>query len=237
MEQKNKNRARVKVAVFFVLAIHAVGLLALLMQGCRRDQPAADAEATNSVAQPTFENTNPVVAPSNTAELPTNPPPVVENPAPPVVPAGAATEYAVAKGDNYWTIGKKFGVTAKQITDANPGVDPAKLKIGQKLHIHAPTPPRHRRQWHQPVAASGEMYTVKSGDNLISIAKHFNTTVKAIRADNNLKTDSIKVGQKLKISAKPAATAPPAGCRGFRSNGAEITFFRRATSARRRSCL
>ncbi|HVV00210.1 MAG TPA: hypothetical protein VHH88_02540, partial [Verrucomicrobiae bacterium] len=68
VEQKNKNRARVKVAVFFVLAIHAVGLLALLMQGCRREQPAAetappmDTNAAVAATAPSFENTNPVVA-------------------------------------------------------------------------------------------------------------------------------------------------------------------------------
>jgi LysM repeat protein len=212
VEQKNKNRARVKVAVFFVLAIHAVGLLALLMQGCRRDQPAAETEATNSIPQPTFENTNPVVAPSNsTADVqPTPPPPVVENTPPPVTPTATASDYAVLKGDNYWTIGKKFGVTAKQLTDANPGVDPAKLKIGQKLHIPAPSATAVAPAAATPSgSASGEMYTVKSGDNLITIAKRFNTTVKTIRADNNLKTDSIKVGQKLKISAKPAVTPLP----------------------------
>ncbi len=37
VEQKNKGRARVKIAVFFVLGIHGIGLLALLMQGCRND--------------------------------------------------------------------------------------------------------------------------------------------------------------------------------------------------------
>ena len=32
LEQKNKGRARMKIAVFFVLAIHGIGLMALLMQ-------------------------------------------------------------------------------------------------------------------------------------------------------------------------------------------------------------
>ena len=42
LEQKNKGRARVKIAVFFVLAIHGVGLMALLMQGCGQPkEPAA----------------------------------------------------------------------------------------------------------------------------------------------------------------------------------------------------
>jgi LysM repeat protein len=54
----------------------------------------------------------------------------------------------------------------------------------------------------------GETYTVKSGDSLTKIAKAHGTTVKAIKAENNLNTDHIKVGQKLKIPAKAEAAAP-----------------------------
>ena len=47
---KNKGRARVKIAVFFVLAIHGVGLLALLMQGCKGEKENVfnQTEQTNS---------------------------------------------------------------------------------------------------------------------------------------------------------------------------------------------
>jgi LysM repeat protein len=57
---------------------------------------------------------------------------------------------------------------------------------------------------------AGETYTVKSGDSLTKIAKAHGTTVKAIKAENNLNTDHIKVGQKLKIPAKAEAAAPVA---------------------------
>src|SRR5881296_3269664 len=49
VEQKNKGRARFKIAVFFVLAVHGIGLLALLMQGCRRE-PAQQSEQTSNAA-------------------------------------------------------------------------------------------------------------------------------------------------------------------------------------------
>ena len=53
---------------------------------------------------------------------------------------------------------------------------------------------------------------MKSGDNLTKIAAQYGISVKALRAANGLKTDSIKVGQKLKIPAKASApvTAPTA---------------------------
>src|SRR5450432_1187329 len=143
LEQKNKSRARMRVAVSAVLAIHFIGLMALLMQGCRKpSETDAKAPETNSVA-PAFDNT---MAPATETNAPstnttyyvppapeTNQPPTMTMPMP-----GAAQDYAIVKGDTFETIGKKFGVTTKAIVNANPGVVPTKLKIGQKIQIPAP---------------------------------------------------------------------------------------------------
>src|SRR5215471_8602659 len=89
LEQKNKGRARVKIAVFFVLAIHGIGLLALLMQGCRRDEGAGaggggSAASTNAAAAaPTFEATNIVAEPTPGTNAATAVTPVA-----PVTPTG-----------------------------------------------------------------------------------------------------------------------------------------------------
>ena len=228
LEQKTKGRARVKVAVFFVLAIHGIGLMAfLLMQGCGQSKEAV------APTEPAVTNTPPLIVETNTTPVTTSTPPVVvtapapiETPVPPAIPAGA-TEYAIVKGDSFSTLAKKFHVSAKAIADANPGVEPTKLKIGQKIHIPAlaasSTPAATGTAPVESATASGEAtYTVKSGDNLTKIAVHLGTTLKALRAANGLKTDSIKVGQKLKIPAKalapvavptaplePAPTSPP----------------------------
>jgi len=215
LEQRNKGRARVQIAVFFVLAIHGIGLMALLMQGCGQSkEPAALTETESSNAPPAFvESTSPPVttgAPPVEAIAPTVP----EPPAPPTVPAGA-TEYTIVKGDILEKIAKSFHVSVKAITDANPGIEPTKLKIGQKIHIPAAAalsaPAVTGTAPVESASAGGDQtYTVKSGDNLTKIAAQFGTTIKALRTANNLKTDSIKVGQKLKIPAKASApvTAP-----------------------------
>src|SRR5690349_20061879 len=73
LDQKNKGRARVKIAIFFVLAVHGVGLLALLLQGCHREDSTAQANQSTNAA-PAFDTTNlpavaeptPPVAPTNT---------------------------------------------------------------------------------------------------------------------------------------------------------------------------
>jgi LysM repeat protein len=52
----------------------------------------------------------------------------------------------------------------------------------------------------QSAEATGEaFYFVKSGDTLSHIAKTHNTTIKALKSVNELATDRIVVGEKLKI--------------------------------------
>jgi LysM repeat protein len=213
----------VKIAVFFVLAIHGIGLMALLMQGCGQSkEPTASREAITNNAVPAFvEQTNPPVPPSNPPTVVTQPVtlPVTPEPPPSVVAPAGTTEYTIVKGDILSKIAKNSHVSVKAITDANPGLDPAKLKIGQKIHIPAPpvqgAPTVSGAAPAESASAAGEqVYTVKSGDNLTKIAVHHGMSVKALRAANGLKTDSIKVGQKLKVPAKTsvpaAATTVPA---------------------------
>jgi LysM repeat protein len=209
LELQSKRRSRVKVAVFCVLAVNVVGLMALLMQGCKREQT----EAEN---QPMLET-------NETAMMYTNPPPeVASNPpvqppsamsVPPAPPELAATEYVVVKGDSLWKIAKKSGVTVKAMEAANPGIDPARLKVGQKLTIPAATSAAGpvTGMTGSPGAGGGaEIYIVKSGDTLSKIARRYGTTVRAIESANGLSTTHIQVGQKLKIPAKAETTPAPA---------------------------
>jgi LysM repeat protein len=213
LEQLNRSRARLRLAVFSVLTVPVICLVTLLItQGCKREQPQPLPESQPTppplgmTNPPTMEMTNPPTV------VPTNPLPVVQAQ---VTPAGA-TEYTVVKNDNFSTIGKKFGVSAKAIQDANPNVNPLKLQPNQKIVIPAPAPAAGgvANGGGTLVAASGEqLYEVKSGDTLSSIAKQHGTTYKAIQAANNLSDTRIKVGQKLKIPVKasaPAETVPPA---------------------------
>ncbi|MBP3460782.1 MAG: LysM peptidoglycan-binding domain-containing protein [Bacilli bacterium] len=46
---------------------------------------------------------------------------------------------------------------------------------------------------------TGATYTVKSGDTLYSIARIYNTTVDDIKQKNNLKSNTLSIGQTLII--------------------------------------
>jgi membrane-bound lytic murein transglycosylase D len=150
-----------------------------------------------------------------TNPAPVNPTVTTSVPAPPQDP-GVATDYVVKSGDTFSHIASNKKVTVKALREANPGAEPTKLQIGQKLHIPPPTAPTMQTASLTSPATdpnTGDpLYTVKSGDTLIKIAQDHKTTVRALRTANNLRTDGIKVGQKLKIPVKmaDAGTGPMA---------------------------
>jgi LysM repeat protein len=221
VEQKNASRGRVRFAVFCILSIHVVGLVALLLtNGCRRHEPEPlpEPEPTNLFSDPVLEPPTGFDAPpavSNPPPMETQfqpePPPFEPTPAP-VQPLYSNQEYTIVAGDTFSGIADKFpGVTARQIMDANPTVQPTRLRIGQKIQIPPPSiNPSASGAVSQPQSTSNgqQIYTVKSGDTLTGIARRNGTTVKALRSENDLVTDKIRVGQKLKIPAKTPAPTP-----------------------------
>ncbi len=215
LEQQSARRSRLKLAVFCVLAVSVTGLVAVLIQGCKREKPTDELQPPilDSMTNTDLGSTNPplteVTNPPITVPPVVTNPPVVVTPIDQVTPAAGA-DYVVVKGDSLAKIAKKNGVTLKALQAANPGVVPTKLKVGQKLSIRAggSTPTSSVA----PTATVGgdtttASYTVKSGDTLTKIAKSHGTSVKAIESANGLSTTKIKVGQKLKIPSKGEATA------------------------------
>ena len=154
--------------------------------------------------------------PIGTGPIPTSFPPTV----PPTIdatipppPVTGTTEHVVAKGDSFYSIGRKYGVGMNAVAKANPNIIPTRLRIGQKIIIPAATL--------APVVAlptpdAPNVYTVKRGDTLGHIALKYRTKVADIKSVNGLTSDFLKIGQKLTVpmrtSAPPAPipTAPPA---------------------------
>lgn len=168
---------------------------------------------TNAVLPPA------TVVPNSIAALPAPAAPAAPAVVPPVTqePVAAATGemtvHSIAKGEMLATVAKKYGVTVKAIESANPNINPLRLQIGQKINIPAPV-----AKTAAPAAATAAdaaassadvtVYTVKPGDMLEKIARANGTTVKAIKSLNNLRTDQIRVNQKLKLPAPKTAAAP-----------------------------
>ncbi len=216
LEQKARSRPHLRIAIAIV-AVHLVFLGGLLIQGCgKEDNIAKTSQSTNESPLPPFADSNLystsiVAQPAH--ELAHTSPPVVTSlptPSPGHLPAsdqavsGETREYVVISGDNFTTIGKKFGVSSAAMAKANPGVDSTRLKVGQKLVI----PPAPSVATATVGSGSENSYLVKSGDTLLKIATANGTTVKEIKALNGLTTDRIKAGDKLKLPAKSAPATP-----------------------------
>jgi LysM repeat protein len=221
VEQMNKKRARVKMAVLAIFS-GTIVLIApvLLIQGCKRDQsaqdttPAADTTTvdTNTAPTPNVATTPNTIDTNASNNMAVNPPvaPPVAPPAPPVAPPAppAATTYVIVPHDTLATIAKKFNVKLKDLEAANPDVVPTKLAVGKSLNIPSGASTTAMTST-TPDTGSEDVYTVKPGDNLTKIAHSCGTTYKALMALNNLTSTRINVGQKLKLPAKTtAATAP-----------------------------
>ena len=95
------------------------------------------------------------------------------------------TTYTVKKGDNLYSIARRYNTTVSDIINLN-NLKNNNLSIGQVLKI--PT-----------TNTTTTTYIVKSGDSLYSIARKYNTTVDNIKKKNNLTSNLLRVGQKLII--------------------------------------
>jgi LysM repeat protein len=145
------------------------------------------------------------------------PPPKSTDLVPPGAP-GETKEYAIAKGDTMGSIARKNGLSLKALMEANPGVEARKLQIGQKVQIPASsaalaattTVGATPGATTEAASSDGAVYVVRSGDMLQKIAKRHGTSVKKIMAMNDLKTTSIRAGQKLKMPAPKAPASEPA---------------------------
>ena len=96
------------------------------------------------------------------------------------------TIYTVQKGDSLWVIANKYGITTEELKSYN-NLTSNLLSIGQVLKIP------------QGKTSTENIYTVKKGDSLWTIANRYNTTVEKIKVLNNLTSNLLSIGQQLKI--------------------------------------
>ena len=96
------------------------------------------------------------------------------------------TTYTVQKGDSLWVIANKYGITTEELKNYNK-LTSNLLSIGQVLKIP------------QGKTSTENIYTVKKGDSLWTIANRYNTTVEKLKVLNNLTSNLLSIGQQLKI--------------------------------------
>ena len=94
--------------------------------------------------------------------------------------------YTVKSGDSLWSIATNYGVSVDDIINLN-NLGTTILQIGQQILIP------------KQVESEKNVYIVKAGDNLYSIANKYNITVNELKKANNLENNNLSIGQELII--------------------------------------
>lgn len=217
-----------KKQVLFSLCLTACS--AVVMTGCATKQEAAASQAQQEAIEVNRQETEqveaevsaePTVTPnevevkSETAEPVAQPAAQPETKTEPKKPEAVHPQpvsYTVTAGDSVSALSTRFKVRQPDILALNPSLrgNPNNLRIGQKVLLPAGTDVTVKakpRAAKPAVPAGSTTYVVKSGDVLGTVARKHGVKVEAIKKANNLKGDTIWVGQKLTI---PGATKKPA---------------------------
>jgi LysM repeat protein len=224
-----------------VVAVHiAVFLLIFAIPGCRASRTAEPIQVVGpepgvSFAEPTISSSPSFTPVPELASADLNPA-LVDMPAgggsrfsptrpgtpvaqalttAPVADVTPAQTYAVVRGDSLWSISKRNNISVRELAAANNLPTSAALKIDQKLIIPGQAAmPTAATASAETAATAGARYTIQPGDTLSRIASRNNTTVAALRAMNNLRSDTVRVGDSLVLPVTASGSADPAPVAG-----------------------
>lgn len=126
--------------------------------------------------------------------------------------------HVIRPGDTLFRLSQEFGVSVEAIMRANPGIDPNRLQIGQRICIPRAVPPT-------PSCPNGFFYTIRAGDTLFELSQRFNVSVQAIiNANPGIDPNRLQIGQTICIP-RPATPMPPCPNGSFYAVRAGDTLF------------
>ena len=121
-------------------------------------------------------------------------------------PPGSET-YRVQRGDSFYLIARKFGVSVRALMNANPNIAAGHLLVGDILCV----PVGEGRSC--PVGSSA--YTVRPGQSVVDVMLSSNVSLRALREYNeDIRLTALRPGDVLCV--------PPSGDRGLCENGGPV---------------
>lgn len=121
-------------------------------------------------------------------------------------PSGSQS-YRVQRGDSFYLIARKFGVSVRTLMNANPTIAAGRLLVGDILCI----PTGEGRSC--PIGSSA--YTVQQGQSVVDVMVASNVSMRALREYNeDIRLTALRPGDVLCV--------PPSGDRGLCDNGGPV---------------
>lgn len=115
-----------------------------------------------------------------------------------VCPIGTSP-YEIKRGDILASIANRFNTTVDAILQANPGVVPERLTIGQVICVA-------QEKAEQQVCPNQNAYVIRRGDTLVEIARVFNVTLQALlNANPGIVPEALTVDQVICIPIVPVS--------------------------------
>jgi LysM repeat protein len=120
------------------------------------------------------------------------------------VPAASSTLHVIASGETLYGIARNYNVTTGEIINANPGINPTNLDIGQKIVIpnQQSNALNETSGNEEEVSSNYTEHTVEKGETLYSIAREYAVSMDSIKKYNNGLSLNLYIGQKIKIPNK-----------------------------------
>ncbi len=106
--------------------------------------------------------------------------------------------YTVRSGDSVWFIANKYGISMDQLIQWN-GIKDNFIYPGQQVIVKKGSSASANTGNTGGSTSAAQTYKVVSGDSLWSISEKHGMTVNQLKELNNLKSDTIYVGQTLKV--------------------------------------
>ncbi|WZL74571.1 LysM peptidoglycan-binding domain-containing protein [Clostridiaceae bacterium 35-E11] len=116
-------------------------------------------------------------------------------------PCPEGNYYTIRSGDALYAIARAYNISIDDLIEANPGINPYILVVGQVICIPLAVPP--------VTCPEGNSYVIQRGDTFYKIAKTFNISLDdLLEANPMIDPDRLLIGQTICI---PLAT-PPVKC-------------------------
>ena len=106
-------------------------------------------------------------------------------------PCPEGNYYTIRSGDTLYAIAQRYNVSLDDLREANPYVDPNRLRVGQVICIPVAVPP-------VTCPPNAMSYTIRPGDTFYRLAQSFRVSLdELLRLNPGVNPDALLVGQTI----------------------------------------